>query len=194
MRLFSIFGCVALTAVGCGGSSSPSETLTCAWLSGADDCWGNAVAVVDRCLPAVGQMWTLTGDNGACFTPDGTIVTFTPPLVLPIPNNATWNFTLADASGMACVQYEDDGHTKKLVAEGTQTVTVAPVGTSGMAITCPDGRTVQTADVASLANCPFVAEFGLPGLVWSSQANPPFVSVGLSGPFDNLFTCMGGAP
>jgi hypothetical protein len=161
MRLLRIFGCVALAAAGCGDGSSYQgpETLTCQWLAGPDNCWASTALAAATCLPPDADIGTFSADNATCSYATGESVRFTPALVLPLPSDPPWNFTVNDVAGAACLHYEDSGAVMKLVVNG-QTVTVTGAGT-GMTITCPDGSSAGTSNAINLLACPNLA--GLPG-------------------------------
>jgi hypothetical protein len=197
MRLSPILGCIALAlaslGVACGGSSSTSGApLTCAWLSGPDNCWKNTASMAMTCLPPESDSGTLSANNATCSYASGAMVTFTPALTFPFPDDPTWNFTIADANGAPCLHFEESsGGAFKLTVGGTQTVTAGLSGTMGEVITCPDGSAYQTANAFDLlTGC---GNF-LPGVGWSAFDSPPSVSTSLAGLGDtslSMFSCSG---
>src|SRR5262245_29955152 len=161
MRLSPIFGCIALAAapavpgLGCGSSSPPSAPLACEWLAGPDNRWANTALVAMSCLPPVADSGALSADNKPCAYPGGATVTFTPAVVIPLPNDPTWNFTITDASAAPCLHCESTARGGfKLVVGGNQTVTVGPTGVLGEVITCPDGKSFANANAIELLSCP----------------------------------------
>ena len=174
-----------------------SEPLTCEWLAGPDNCWKNTALMAMSCLPPSADTGTLSADNKMCTYPAGPTVTFTPAIVIPVPDDANWNFTITDAGGAACLHFEDAGMAGfKLVAGADQTVTVGLAGSVGEKITCPDGTSFAIANAFDLLSCPGGGGF-LPGIAWGTGATPPFVSTSLVGTGDQslpLFSCSGMAP
>jgi hypothetical protein len=175
---------------GCGGSGASG--LDCAWLAG-DNCWKMTADDATSCLPPRSEMGTFSADNKTCTYASGVTVTFTPALVLPVPDQPSWDFTISNG-GVDCVHYEDTkGGGVKLVTMG-HTVTSRSSGGLGLAISCPDGNTVGTSNALNLLECGADAGAslgGLPGLVWSSS--PTSLSVGLLGTSSDstpLFDCQ----
>jgi|KBSMisStandDraft_5_1062788.scaffolds.fasta_scaffold527673_2 hypothetical protein len=186
MRLFPIFGCIALAAVGC----SDPDTLTCDWLAGPDNCYRNTAVMAASCVPANDpnpdlQMGVLAADGSTCTYANGAMVTFTPPLVLPLQTGGdmNWDFTVTDASGQLCLHYKDSGSALTLTVKD-QVVKEGSTGGLGISITCPDGKTVQNQNAFNLFSCPDGGLLDLPGLFWSSSGTAPgpyYVSAGLTG-------------
>jgi hypothetical protein len=164
---------------GCGGGGG-GDALDCAWLGG-DNCWKMTLDDAAACLPPETDMGTLSADNKTCTYASGVTVTFTPALVLPIPDQASWSFTIS-SGGTNCLHFENaKAGGIKLVTKGN-TVTERSNGGLGIAITCPDGTTASTSNALNLLDCNADAGAslgGLPGNVWSSNATS--VSVGLLG-------------
>jgi hypothetical protein len=104
------------------------------------------------CLPPDSETGMLSADNALCTYPSGSMVNFTPALVLPLPDDAPWNFTVYDASGPSCVHYEEAGSNVKLVVNG-QAVSVSASGFSET-IRCPDGKSVTASNALNLLECP----------------------------------------
>jgi hypothetical protein len=155
MRLLLTAGAL-VAAVGC----SDPDTLTCEWLASANNCWSNTAQMATSCLPASADSGLFSADNSTCAYASGSVVNFTPAVVLPLPDDANWNFTVNDSTGAACLHYEETGASVKLVVNG-QTVTV---GGSGLEETvhCPDGSSVKNSNALNLLSCP--GSFGaLPG-------------------------------
>jgi hypothetical protein len=184
----ALASCVALAAV--AGCSDP-DTLTCAWLASADNCWRNTALTAVSCLPPQTESGTFNADNSTCTYPSGSIVTFAPALVLPPPIGADmkWNIAITDANGQPCVHYQDTGSSLALTV-GTQTVSEGSAGGLGISISCPDGKSVRTSNAFNLFDCPDGSLIDLPGLTWSGSSTS--MSAGLTGTGDTsvpLFDC-----
>jgi len=186
-----MLGCVALAAVaaaGCG--SDPPDTLTCAWLASADNCWSSTAQAATSCLPTTTD-GTFSADNSTCSYPSGAVVNFTPAVTLPLPDDPPWNFTVNAPGGQTCLHYEETGggNSAKLVV-GTQTVTIDFRGLA-MSIHCPDGSTVQNGNALNLLDCP--GNIGaLPGhFIGYSDTSVSFGLIGMSDPnvTVHLFDC-----
>ena len=77
-------------------------------------------------------------------------------------DNPVQNFTVTDATGAPCVQWQEMGETGfTLTVRGNQTFRES---TSGFAIdvTCPDGTKFHNGNALDLLSCP-AGLFGLPG-------------------------------
>jgi len=192
MRLSPIVGCVVLAAplAGCGGGGGGGgpETLTCAWLASADNCWSNVAVMARPCLPPESDSGTFNASNSACTYPGGEVVNFTPALILPLPDEPTWNFTVNGTNGQACVHYEENTLGIKLVV-GTQTVSNAFAGFS-MTITCPDGTSVHTGNAFNLLDCPDAGIAALPGhFIGYTDTSVSFAVIGTNPTSVPLFDC-----
>jgi hypothetical protein len=122
----------------------------------------------------------LSADGKTCTYASGAQVTFTPALVLRIPDNADWNFTITNG-GADCLHFENSKAGIKLVVSG-HTVTEGLSGAMGIRIACPDGTAYSNANALGLLDCNAdagVSLGGLPGNSGSSTATS--VSVGLVG-------------
>jgi hypothetical protein len=172
-----------------GGGGGGAATLDCAWLAG-DNCWKATVDDVVSCLPPGTESGVLSADNRTCTYPSGAVVTFAPPIVFPIPDNPTWNFTIA-TGGQDCLHFESTALTFKLVVAG-QTVTETRQGI-GVSVTCPDGARFAAADSTPLFACD--ADGGanagnLPGTGWGfSDTNVSFSLLGTATGDVLLFNC-----
>jgi hypothetical protein len=176
---------------GCGGSGGGASTLDCAWL-GSDNCWKMTADDAAACLPPTTETGVLSADGKTCTYASGAQVTFTPALVLPVSNDADWNFTITNG-GADCLHFENAMAGIKLVVGG-HTVSEGPFGVTGLRISCPDGTSYANANAFALLDCnaDAGASFGgLPGNSWSSTDTS--VSVGLIGTSANsvpLFDCQ----
>jgi len=192
MRIVLVVVAVLGVGLGCGGSGGGSTAaLDCAWLAG-DNCWKMTAAEATACLPPTTETGVLSADNKSCAYTSGAQVTFAPALVLPIPDNADWNFTITNG-GADCLHFESSKAGLKLVVAG-HTVNEGLSGVAGLKITCPDGTAYANANALSLLDCGADAGLslgGFPGNSWSSSDSS--VSVGLIGTSDDslpLFDCQ----
>lgn len=184
-------------ALGCGGSSGGGKTLDCAYLAG-DNCWKTTAASAASCLPAESEMGTLSADGKTCTYASGTVVTFTPALVLPLPvnGNQTWNFTVTTAGGAMCLAYKDDGNGGITLNVQGQVVKEGTAGSLGLSLTCPDGTTYTNGNAFSLFSCPDAGLLGgLPGAAWSdtnTSVSLSLLATSPSGSFDGqpVFNCQ----
>lgn len=194
-----IGGCTALAGVGCGSGSSAPDTLTCDWLASDANCWKSTALMATTCLPASSEMGTFSADGSTCTYGSGALVTFTPPLTLPLATGTgatdmKWNFTVTDSNGQSCLRYQDTG-TAVTLTVGGKTVTEGLSGSVGIAISCPDGTRVQNSNAFNLLNCPDGGFTNAPGIEWSSSGSTttPFsVNVGITGTGDfslPVFNC-----
>jgi hypothetical protein len=184
MRTVLVVVVVLGVGFGCGGSGGGGgggSTLDCAWLAG-DNCWKTTANDAAACLPPTTETGVLSADGKTCTYASGAQVTFTPALVLPIPDNADWNFTITKG-GADCLHFENSKTAGlKLVASG-HTVTEGRSGAMGIRIACPDGTAYANANALDLLDCNpdagLLSFGGLPGNSWSSTTTS--VSVGLLG-------------
>ena len=181
MRNVLVVVAVLGVGFGCGGGSSGGGggALDCAWLGG-DNCWKMTADDAVACLPPEAESGVLSADGKTCTYASGALVTFTPAIVLPIPNKVDWNFTISKA-GADCLHFENNTAGIKLVVSG-HTVTEGVSGAVGIRIVCPDGMAYANANAFDLLGCNADAGAslgGLPGNSWSSTGTS--VSVGLLG-------------
>ena len=143
---------VCLTA-GTACSSDPPDTLTCEWLAMEDNCWKTTARAAVACLPPEADRGNLSADNATCTYPGGQVATFTPPIDLLGDDDPVQNFTIKDANGAACVQWQEIG-------DSGFTLTVQEVRPSGRprpaspstspAPTAPDSITANALDLPQL--------------------------------------------
>jgi hypothetical protein len=177
MRLSLIVACVTLAA-GSGACSDP-DTLTCAWLAGPDNCWANTALMATTCLPPESETGTLSADAATCSYPSGSLITFMPPLVIPVPDQPAWNFSVTGVNSQPCLQYQDSGPGGTTLTVGAQIVRIGGSGGLGMSIACPDGTSVKTENAFNLLDCPG-SILAIPGLIKSwSDTGGIFVSAGI---------------
>jgi hypothetical protein len=122
----------------------------------------------------------LSTDGSTCTYATGEVVTFTPPLVLPLPDMPKWNFTVRDSSGEPCLSYIDDANGGITLTVRGQTVKETPQGALGLKLSCPDGTSFANSNAFTIFSCPDAGLLGdLPGAGWSYDATS--VSLTLSG-------------
>ena len=187
MRIVLIVAMVLGVGFACGGSGGGGSALDCAWLA-SDNCWKMTADEATACLPPTTEAGVLSADGKTCTYASGTQVTFTPALVLPIPDNADWNFTITKA-GADCLHFENTQAGIKLVVSG-HTVNEGLSGPTGLRIACPDGTAYANANAFSLLDCnaDAGASFGgLPGNTWATTSTS--VSVGLIGTSEARSRC-----
>ncbi len=187
----------AALGAGCGGSSSGQGGggLTCSYLASDTNCWKTTAAPAPSCLPAESETGTLSADGKTCTYATGDVVTFTPPLVLPLSTTAgtmTWNFTVTTGSGATCLAYKDDGNGNLTLTVGdgaaAQTVKETAPGGLAIALSCPDGTSYSNSNGFSLLSCPDASFFtALPGTGWSTSSSGSSTSLSLT------LTGVGGA-
>ena len=165
-------------------------TLTCDWLTGNDNCWKTTAGMAAGCLPPETESGTLSADNAICVYASGVSVTFTPPIVLPPPDDITWNFTVVGANGQPCLHFEDTPSNGLKLVVGGQTVDETTTTGLDLNLTCPDGMTYTAPNAFDLLACPMAFD-GLPGLVWSASGTSLSVTmVGAPGGSLPLFDCV----
>jgi hypothetical protein len=161
MRIF-MAGCVVVCITAGTACSDPPDTLTCEWLAREDNCWKTTVMSAVSCLPPEADRGMLSADNLTCTYPGAQVATFSPALDLMGDDDPVQNFTITDANGAPCVQWQETGETGfTLTVKGTQTFRES---TSGFAIdiTCPDGTKFHNGNALNLLSCD-TGLFGLPG-------------------------------
>ena len=163
-------------AINCGGSSSggSSGSLDCAWLA-SDNCWKMTARQAESCLPPPSPSGTFSADKSTCTYATGTVVTFTPALVLPASTSTPWNFTVANGATPCLTYKEDAGKALTLTVMG-QTFTETPAG-AGINVKCPDGSTFGTSNALPLISCPGGSLGGFPGIIYSGTSTS--LSLGL---------------
>lgn len=187
-RLVLVVWC-SIVAIGCGsssagdggpnGSNGTGASLDCAWLA-SDNCWKTTATSASSCLPPATETGVLSSDNKTCTYASGAVVTFGTPLVLPLPDNPTWDFTIANG-GQTCLHYADTGSGFSLTV-GSQTVDEAVSGSLGIQVRCPTGAFYSTSNAFELFSCGGdggPAFGGLPGNAYSDSMTS--VSLGLIG-------------
>ena len=155
-------GCVVACLAAGTGCSEPPDTLTGEWLAMADNCWKTTALSAVSCLPPEADRGTLSADNAMCTYASGQVATFSPPLDLLGDDDPIRNFTITDANGAPCVQWQEQGETGfTLVVRGSQTFRESTSGFN-IDVTCPDGTKFHNGNALDLLSCD-TGLFGLPG-------------------------------
>jgi hypothetical protein len=156
--------CMALTLVtygtgGCSNSNDAGASLDCAWLA-SDNCWKTTAAAAASCLPATSAMGKLSADLTTCTYPTGQVVTFDPPLTLPLPEQPLFNFSIT-TNGMQCFAFHQPNQGGFTMTTSAGTVTTG--GSLAYSVSCPDGSKYSTTDALELLACDAGTFGGLPG-------------------------------
>lgn len=160
MKLLALLGVV----VGCGGGND----LDCAYLASADNCFKTTASAAASCLPPEGARGVLAPDHASCTYATGQVITFTPPLVLPLDFDAPWSFTVT-TNGEPCLSYSDDDDGFVLTVGG-ETVSETVSGRS-LELSCPDGTSFSNDNALELLSCPGDNFGDLPGNTSSSSSS-----------------------
>jgi len=177
MRAASLTWGIALVLGSLSSGCSSDPPLDCAWLAG-DNCWKMTASAAASCLPDSNVSGTFSPDRKTCTYASGATVSFATAPVLPLPDDPTWDFTVSNG-GTACLHYVENTSGISLTVAG-QTFHEAPVGSMGLAITCPDGKRYSTDNAFSLLACGgSLLGGGLPGNTWSDSSTA--ISFGLIG-------------
>lgn len=150
------------------GCSSGKDTLDCDYLASTDNCWKTTASPAASCLPAEADIGVLADDNSSCTYASGQVITFDPPLTLPLPDQPAWDFTVT-TNGAECLHYTEpsDGKGFTLTVMG-DTVSESISGGS-LSLSCPDDTSFESSHPLDLLKCP--GDFGsLPGTEFSSSA------------------------
>jgi hypothetical protein len=129
-------------------------------------------------LPDSNVSGTFSADRKTCSYASGAMVTFATALTLPLPDNPTWDFTVS-SGGQTCLHYVENAGGALSLTVGGQTFHEAPMGSMGLAVTCPDGKRYSTENAFNLLACGGNFLSGLPGSVWSTSGTA--LSFGLIG-------------
>ena len=176
MTLPARYRALALVSLlaGCkDGDAGRVLPLDCAWVQGGN-CWKTTARGAIGCLPPATNA-NLSADGAICTYESGFRVMFTPPIVLPLPDPPSWNFTMVGETGETCLHFESAGSRMRLVV-GSQAVEVTANGTN-LSVTCPDGTAYTTANAADLLACMSGAG-PLPAIIYSSSDTAVSLSLG----------------
>ena len=185
MWVKGVYGLVLCVAIvgggGCSSGGGAGGSLDCAWVMG-NNCYKTTASAAVACLPAASDTGTLSADGSTCTYPSGQVVSFTPPVVLPLTNTNNWNFTVT-SGGQTCLHFESAYMTSLKLKVGSETFTETANATTGaLSFNCPDGSSVSTTNLVALLTCGGNADGGqslggLPGYSDSYSSN--FISFGL---------------
>ena len=177
-------------AIGCsGGDSSSSASLDCAWLAG-NNCWKSTLSQVESCLPPKGETGSFSADKKTCTYASGAVVTFDSALVLPLPDDPIWSFTVT-SGGQECLRYQDTSSDALTLTVNGQTFTESASGGS-LVVSCPDQTTFANSNPFELLSCPADGGIfgGLPGKAWSdTSTSVSFSLIGAARGSATIFSC-----
>jgi hypothetical protein len=160
-----IGGAAVLSACG----SKTEAALDCSWLA-SNNCWKTTAAAAVSCLPGSSETGILSPDGRTCTYSSNKMVSFDDPLILPIPDNRQWKFTIT-SGGQQCLRYEDTSSQGYRLTTAAGTVSQTVSGFS-LSMSCPDGSLYSNSNALSLLSCG--SDGGLwefPGNFWSSSGN-----------------------
>jgi hypothetical protein len=174
-----------LGSLSAGCSSDPP--LDCAWLA-SDNCWKMTASAAITCLPDSTTSGTFSADNKTCTYASGAVVTFATPVTLPPPTSPTWDFTLTNG-GQTCLRYVETDSSIMLTVSG-KTFSEGPMGSMGLAVSCPDGQRFSTSNAFNLLACGGnLFGGGLPGnTTFTSSTSVSFGLLGTSTASDQSLT------
>jgi len=140
----------------------------------------------------------LSTDGSTCTYVTGEVVTFTPPLVLPLPDTPKWNFLVRSSSGDPCLTYVDDANGGITLTVQGQTVKETQQGALGLKLSCPDGTSYANSNAFSILSCPDAGLLdNLPGAGWSFDATSVSLTLSGSATWGNdqpVFSCRKATP
>jgi len=149
---------IAVGAFACGSgggdsSGSSANALTCSWFDGPN-CFKIAIDAAMSCLPSASVVGTLSADGKTCTYSDGHLVTFDPPLTVPLSDSQLSNFTITD-NGAACLSWNQPSTGNFTVRTSAGTFNQTTMG-AVVSMVCPDGTTWSTSGVegdVALSQC-----------------------------------------
>ena len=182
MRYLLVVGMLA----GCGGG----DDLTCEYLASDENCFKTTAMNAVGCLPPEGAVGTLSSDFATCTYTTGQVVTFTPPLVLPMDFDTPWNFTV-ETDGQPCLEFHEIGEDGFDLTVLGETVSERLNG-RGLELSCPDGSTFSNGNALELLSCPGESFGDLPGNTSNSGIDSVFFGFINTGLPDTLvvFDCQ----
>jgi hypothetical protein len=149
-----------LLVAACGSPSGTSGALDCAWLA-SNNCWKQAAAAAEACLPPSNEVGTLSTDAMTCTYASGDVVTSPASL---LSSSGTPNLTVTHA-GQTCLHFESGGG---MVTLGTSagTVYIENDGTT-VTVSCPDGSRDSSPAQSAFRSCLDGAVGEIPGHQWN---------------------------
>lgn len=183
-RWVASIGAAALLAA-CG---SKGGELDCAWLAG-NNCWKTTAAAAASCIPGNTETGTLSSDGRTCTFSGGKTVSFDDPLVIPVPSDKQWKFTV-NSNGQQCLRYEDTSTQSLKMTTEAGTVTESGSG-FGLSVSCPDRATYSTSNGWALLSCGGDAGLAsFPGNSWYYSGNAvSFRILGTQNGSMTIFSC-----
>jgi len=126
-----------------------------------------------------------------CTYASGAVVTFDSALVLPVPDDPTWSFTVT-SGGQQCLRFQDTSESSFTLTVSGQTFTESAAGLA-LVITCPDQTTFSNSNPLDLLSCPSDGGIffgGLPGKAWSDTPTRVLFSlIGAANGSVSIFNC-----
>lgn len=195
LRKFGSIAAVSIFAslvVGCGGDDEDAA-LDCAWLKSEANCWAQALAEVEPCLPPSSEMGVFDDSLQVCTYESGHVVSLAEPVVFPFAASTAvyepWSFSI-EKGGQSCLSWDQTniGDISLSTASGT----VRMQGSQGnVKVTCQDGKTYKTDRAVELI---FTCDQSSPGMSVTGEDEIHFWAAGAFGAssfFDvtRLFSC-----
>jgi hypothetical protein len=145
---FFSFSCAVVIAA-CGSSSgSAGNPIDCNWLAGSN-CYKATVSATSACLPDSTTSGALSADGKTCTYPSGQVITFDPPVMMPLSADQLLHFTLT-SGGTQCLKVDQGGSGSFTVT--TTDGTFASTSQGGvLTATCPDGSSYSVSGSNALA-------------------------------------------
>jgi hypothetical protein len=127
-----------------------------------------------------------------CTYAGGVVTTFDSALVLPLPDDPVWSFTVT-SGGQQCLRFQDTANNAFTLTVAGQTFTESAAGLA-LQITCPDQTAVSNSNALDLLSCPSDGGslFGnLPGKAWSdTSTSVSFNLIGSANGSTSIFRCQ----
>ncbi len=145
---FCAFSC-AVAMAACGSSSgSAGNPLDCNWLAGSN-CYKATVSATSACLPDSTTSGTLSADGKTCTYANGQVITFEPPVMMPLSTGQPLHFTLT-SGGTQCLKVDESGSGSFTLTTTDGTFASALQG-GVLTATCPDGSSYGVSGSSALA-------------------------------------------
>ncbi len=180
---------VACSSSGGSGNAGGADSLDCTLIGKADNCYKTTVAPATSCLPDPALAGVLSSDLATCTYGSGFVVTFNPPLVLPVTTDTLINFEVAQ-QGQSCLKYEEPNQDGFRVTTSAGTFTETLSG-AALTMTCPNGASYSSSNPLALLGCDGGLGAGLPGKMFSGGANSfTFSLLGTTTGSTKIFDCQ----
>lgn len=136
------------------GDDDDVGTIDCAWLQSENNCWAQALAEAESCLPPTDVEGVFDESLQVCSYETGHTVTFDVPVGFPPDSSIVFDGPITfeiESGGQACLTWRNS---KKADSMTTASGTVK-VETSGLAtsISCPNGKKYEIANSFELLSC-----------------------------------------